>query len=344
MRPRAALIAGLPLLLVATAAGFSADPAPGAPTYLVLPFENIAEERSLDWLSTGLALTLGEYLRGFGAQVVDDEERAVLLEGSGIPAGATLTLASNLELGRKMRARPGAARPNRIVLGRFNVSEGELTLSLRSIDLESEKAGPWLSRKGRVRDLLDVQNALTVALAKDERLGVDDGRSVVFAKQVGDLPLLAFETYCRAMAESNSKKRLHLLRRALEEYPGYPKAAYQAASLLAKGEHWEEASEMIRRTSGDPHPYESEHYLLFATIALQQRDPESAAKAARHALEFTDTARGHLLLARAHLALGDKESAQAEIDKAAALDPSEPEVAELRHALASGPAGHRRAH
>ncbi len=342
MRPLAALLAGLPLLLAATTA-FPADHAPAAPTYLVLPFENIAEDRSLDWLSTGLALTLGEYLRGFAAQAVDDEERAVLLEGSGVPSGAVLTLASSLELGRKMRSRPGAARPNRIVLGRFNVSEGELTLSLRSIDLENEKAGPWLSRKGRVRDLLEIQNALTVALAKDDGLGVEDGRSGVFAKQVGDLPLLAFETYCRAMAESNSKKRLSLLRRALDEFPGYPKAAYQAASLLAKGEHWNDASEMIRRTSGDPHPYESEYYQLNATIALQQRDPESAAKAARRALEFADTAHGHVLLARALMALGDKESAGAEIDKAAALDPSEPEIAEVRHALASGPAGRRKA-
>lgn len=330
---------GAPLLLAALAVPASAPaaeapaPAPAAITYLILPFENVAEDPSLDWLSSGLVLALAEDVLGLQARVVDDDDRSVLLEGSGIPPGAPLTLASALELGRKMRSRAETARPDRLILGRFTVEEGRLTISARSIDLAAEKARPWISREGRLKNLLEVQTALALALARDEGLPISEGRSDLMKKQVGDLPLLAFETYCRAMAEIDTKQRLQLLRRAIQEYPGYPKAVYQAASLLVKAERWDEAAGMLERASTPPHPYEADSQLLAAAIALQKRDPQGAAAAARRALDLSDTARAHLVLGRALLASGDRAAAQAELDRAAALDPAEPEIDDLRRAL-----------
>jgi tetratricopeptide (TPR) repeat protein len=310
---------------------------PAAPhTYLIMPFENTAEDPSLEWLSTGLALTLGESLLGFGSQVVDEEDRAVLLEGNGIPPGARITLASALELGRRMRARPGLPRPDRMILGRFNVTEGDLTLSLRSIDLPTEKARAWTSRQGRLKNLLAVETTLALALAKAEGISITDSKSEVLAQQTGDLPLLAFEHYCRGMAETDSRKRLQLLRRAVQEYPGYPKAAYQAAALLVKAERWDEAAEMLKKAVSDPHPYESSFHLLSATIALQHRDPVAAEAAARRALAIAPTARGHALLGRALLARGDREAARAELQQSTATDAADPDVDDLRRALAEG--------
>jgi len=57
-----------------------------------------------------VALTPGNAAR-FGAQGFDEEDRAVLLEGNGSRPALKITLASALELGRKMpRPRP-APRP-----------------------------------------------------------------------------------------------------------------------------------------------------------------------------------------------------------------------------------------
>ena len=320
----------------------SAEPAAPLHTYLIMPFENTAEDRSLEWLSTGLALTLGESLLGFGAQVIDEEDRAVLLEGNGIPTGAQITLASALELGRKMLARGAAPRPDRMILGRFNVTEGALTLSLRPIDLSREKARSWTSRQGRLKDLLEVETDLALALAKTEGIPVTDGRSEVLARQSGDLPLLAFEHYCRAMAEADSRKRLQLLRRAVQEYPGYPKAAYQAAALLVKAERWDEAAETLQKCSSDPIPYASSFHLLSAAIALQRGDPAASEAAARRALAIASTARGHALLGRALLARGDAEAARTELQLAMAADATEPDLDDLRRALADGPQPVRR--
>lgn len=327
-------------LLVALPAGpvlFAGEPPATAPhQYIVMPFENTSEDRSLEWLSSGLAHTLGEYLLGFGQKVMDDEERSVLLEGSGIPAGAPLALASALELGRKTVARPGGMRIDRLVIGKFNVDKGDITLAARSIDIRQEKARPWLSRTGRLKDLLAVHRNLALALAKDEDLQVSGNRAELLRKQSEDAPLLAFDSYSRAMAESDSKKRLQLLRRAMQQFPGYPKASYQAGSLLAREERWEEAAAVLAQASSDPFPYEAEFHLLAALVSLKRKDPHGAAEEARRALAMGETARGHLLLGKALQASGDAGGAQAELNKAQASDPSGTELDDLRRALEEG--------
>jgi tetratricopeptide (TPR) repeat protein len=317
----------IPLLLFRTA---HAAPA-AAPGFLILPFENTADDAPLAWLATGLALHTGEHLKTHGASVVDDEDRAVLLEGNGIPAGASITLASALELGRTMRARPAGVRPDRLLLGRFNVQEGQITLSARLIDLENEQARPWIERQGRLKDLLEVHASLVEALARDADLPGGRGRG-----KLTEPPLLAFETYCRGMAEADARRRLTLLRRALQEFPGYPTAAYQAAALLARAEKWDDAAETLRAATSDAAPYQSEYHLLDAAVALQRHDAAVAAEAAQKALDVADTARGHALLGRARVGLADRDAARGELDKAIAIDPSEPEIEELKKALAQG--------
>ncbi|HEU4402408.1 MAG TPA: tetratricopeptide repeat protein, partial [Candidatus Polarisedimenticolia bacterium] len=69
---------------------------------------------------------------------------------------------------------------------------------------------------------------------------------------------------------------------------------------------------------------------------LRSRDPDSAARSASRALDYADTARGHLLLARALLASGKEDQARAELEKTRLLDPSDPEIEDLRRSLDQG--------
>jgi len=311
----------------------SAAPGASAHAYLIMPFENTAEDPALDWLSAGLAHSLGEYLLGFGQQVMDPEERTVLLEGSGIPPGAPLALASALELGRRTLARPTGLRVDRLVLGRFNVDQGDITVAARTIDLKREKARPWQSRSGRLKDLLQLGRDLALAMARDEKIAIADGREEFLRKHTEDVPLLAFETYCRAVCESDSKERLRLLRKALQQYPGFPKAAYQAGALLAREERWEDAAAVLGKASSDPFPYESDYHLLIAQVALGRKDPQTAIAEARRALAIAESARGHLLLGRALQASGDSPAALAELEKARSADLTDAEIEELRRTI-----------
>jgi Tfp pilus assembly protein PilF/TolB-like protein len=338
-----ATAATLAVALALAPSGAAAEerpPALAGRTYLVLPFENVVEETSLDWMSTGLALSVGEYLRGFGARVVDVDERAVLLEANGIPHGAGLSLGSAIDLGRKARERPGGTPPDRLVLGRFDVRDGTLTLHGRIVDLRSGKARPWAARDGRLKDLLAVQEDLAVALLTDEGVR-SPARSDSLRRQRGGLPVLAFETYCRAMAETVSKRRLQLLRRAVQEFPGYPKAALQAASLLAREERWSEAETMLERAAFVPHPYESEYHMLAAAIALERGNPERAEEEARRSLDHGGGTRARILLARALVALGDREQARVLVEETARTDPADPDLDELRRTVEGSPSQRR---
>jgi tetratricopeptide (TPR) repeat protein len=330
-RRRARLAAAA--LLVA-AGLFAASPASAASTpvgFVILPFENTSEAAALDWLQNGLAFHTGEHLRACGAAVVEEEDRAVFLEGNGIPPGASLTLASALELGRKMRARATGLRPDRLVLGRFSVQEGDVTMQIRVIDLEEERARPWQQRQGRLIDLLSVHASLMEGLGRDAGVrGCGGGETDPTP------PLLAFETYTRAMAESEPKKRLGLLKRALQEFPGYPQASYQAAALLARGERWDEAATTLEAMKAEPIPYATDAHLLAASVALQRRDPATAASQARLALQRVPAARGHALLGRALAAQGDVAGARKELERAQAIDPSETEIEELKRILDGG--------
>ena len=323
------------LFLCAAILPASADPSEQH-TYLILPFENVAEDPSLAWLSTGLALSLGEYLRDAGARVVDDEERALTLEEHGIPAGASLTLASVLQLGRNMRALGGGPRPDHTLVGTFTIADGELTLRARWVHLKREYAGPWLEREGRLSDLLKILARLAEDLADEIEVASSAGHERRSrADAFGDPPLLAFESYCRGMAETNTKKRLKLLRQAVGEFPDYHRAAYQAAALLARGEQWNDAADMLDKAAADPHPYRYGYYTLQATIALQRRRPADAVEAAANAIALEETVRAQLLLCRAHLAGGDHKAARAALDRAAAIDPDDPEIDDLRAALSA---------
>jgi len=313
------------LLAAATIPAWAGSPTAGR-TYLILPFENTGEDPTLAWMQTGLARAVGEEFLGRGATVVDDEERAVFMEGSGLPADGSPAIASALEVGRRMRARVGGIRPDRLLLGRFNMTDGSVVLAARAIDLGAEKAHPWVSRQGRVAALIAVEQDLARALAQDEALPEPRGRSA-------DVPLLAFETYCRAMGESDQKRRLQLLQRAVHEFPGYARAAYQAAALLAREERWGDAAEMLAKAAPEPYPYEADFHLMSASVALARNDPSTATTQARRALQFADTPRAHLLLGRAYLASGDRTQAIAELEKAQSVDPADPDVEELRRGL-----------
>ncbi|MFQ5877649.1 MAG: tetratricopeptide repeat protein [Acidobacteriota bacterium] len=330
MSPRAGLLAALVGLACASPCLASGPP---PRTYLILPFENVAEEPSLGWISTCIALSFGEALRDLGARVVDEEERAVLFEGSGLPPSAPLTLASSLQLGRRMRARAGEAGPDRMVLGRFLVTDGALTLEARAIDLTRESSRPWLSKEGRLKNLLRLQYGLVADLAQQDGLALPEGRRGLFDRHAADLPLLAHETYCRAMAESASRKRLRLLRRAVQEFPGYPKAVYQAVGLLVREERWDEAAALIAEIRAEPHPYGAEFHLLSAAVALERHDPDAASAAARRSLERAESARAHVLLGRALAERGDVEGARAELRAAEAMHTNDPDIADLRRLL-----------
>jgi hypothetical protein len=305
--------------------------AEGAHTYVVLPFEDSAPDPSRDWLEEAMSLSLSDYLLGAGQRVVDREERLLGMDELELPAGAPLTLATSLKLGRHLRSRGDSAAPDRLIVGKFSLVEGQLTLSARVLRLDANAAAPWREESGSLKDLLRIQKSLAHDLLRS-----DGGSGANLASHSDDansghaFPLVAYENYIRGMIDPSVGKQIGYLRKAIELSPGYPKASFQLARLLARSGKKEEAESVLKGIAGEPAPYAADYHAFKGGLALDGGKLTEAEDEARKSLSLRETAAAHVLLARIARAQADPARALQELDKAEALDPDNADIDPLR--------------
>jgi len=337
LRPRRGL-AALAILWLAFSTHARAKSEPRAPfTYLILPFEDSAPDPAREWLREGMALSLGEYLAGAGQQVVDREDRNLAMEEMSLPSGAPLTLATSIRLGRLLRSDPDPPNPDRLVVGRYTVDQGRLTLSARSLDLTADRAGPWKEREGSLTDLLQIQREVAANLLRGD--GISFERLSGKGDEAGaeqSFPLLAYENYIRGLIDSDPGRQQSFLRKAIQESPGYPKASFQLARLLARAGKPAEAETVLARILREPVPYRAEYHSLLGSLALGAGKLSEAEEEARTSLALRETAEARLLMARIAQARGNLEEARRELERAQSLDPDGPEVEAIRKLLGRG--------
>ena len=307
-------------------------------TYLILPFEDSAPERSRDWLREAMALSLADYFLGAGQHVVDREERLSAMEELDLPAAAPLTLATSLRLGRHFRTRGGGPVPDRLVVGRYSLEDGQISASARVLRLDANAAFPWKEESGNLQDLLHLQRSLAQALLRSDSVGASNLASNSDDASAGrNFPLVAYENYIRGMIEPSPARQFAYLDKAVELFPGYPKASYQLARLLSRSGKKKEAEDVLKAMAGVPAPYGAEYHAFKGGLELDAgRLPEAEAEA-RQSLSLKETAAGRLLMARLALSRSDPAKALRELDRAEELDPDDPDVDALRRQIAKNP-------
>lgn len=299
--------------------------------YLILPFEDSAPEPDREWLREAMAISLGEHFLGAGLAIVSREDRLTGMDERDLPGGAPLTLATSILLGRHLRSETGLIRPDRLVVGKLTLDQGMIFLSARVIDLASDRAGTWLQQEGSLKDLLSLQRNLAEAILSKEGIPSASSGSASDDATAGDqFPLVAYESRIRALIAPEARDQIALLRTALEQAPTYPKAAFQLARLLHRAGKVREAEEVLRKMAGEPNPYGPEYHELLGEIALDAGRLPQAEEEARRSLAARERVEGRILLARILRARGDLAAARRELDRAARLDPENPELEPLR--------------
>lgn len=324
-------------LAIAAALGAAASwiPATAAThTYLILPFEDSAPDGSRDWLREAMALSLGDYFLGAGQQVVDREERLSAMEEMDLPAAAPLTLATSLRLGRHFRSRGAGPVPDRLVVGKYSLEDGQISATARILRLDGNAAFPWKEESGNLQDLLHLQKSLAQALLRSDSVGAGNLASHSDDANAGrDFPLVAYENYIRGLIDPAPAKQLSYLTKAVDLSPGYPKAGYQLARLLARSGKKKEAEEALKEISGVPAPYGAEYHAFRGGLDLDAgRMPEAEAEA-KQSLSIKETAAGRILMARLARAHADPAKALRELERAEQLDPDNPDVEALRRQI-----------
>ncbi len=326
LAPRLAALLALLLASVLPARG---EPAPHA--YLILPFEDSAPDPPRDWLREAMSISLGEYFRAAGQRVVERDDRILAMEELSIPAGAPLTLATSIKLGRHFTSAQEGPRADRLVVGKFSLDQGQITVLARVLSLDSDRAGAWQEEQGSLKDILEIQRSLSRSLLREDGVPARNlADAADDAGAGGAFPLVAYENYIRGLIEPVPGRQQSLLRKALEQSPGYPKACFHLGRILLKAGKAREAEGILRKALEEPVPYSAQHHALLGAIALEAGRAEEAETEARKSLSVEETAEARILLARIALSRGDPEAARSELDRAAALEPENPDIETLR--------------
>jgi hypothetical protein len=325
-------------LLLLPAAGARALAEGRTHSYLILPFEDAAGDPSRSWMREAMSISLGEYFLCAGEKVVPRDDRLMAMEELSLPAGIPLTLATSIKLGRHFATASEGPRADRLVAGRFTLDKGQITLSARVLELDSNRSGPWKEEAGSLKDLLKLQRALTHSLLR--RDSISGGDLAAAADDTGSghaFALVAYENYVRGLIDPNPARQQSLLRKALDQSPGYPKACYQLGRILARGGKGSEAEGVLRKASAEPVPFAAEYHALLGILAMNAGRLSDAESEAVKSLSVRDTVEVRMLKARIARANNDPDGARAELDKAVALDPEHTDIETLRKELDKPP-------
>ena len=302
--------------------------------YLFLPFEDRAPDPSRDWMQEAMAISLGEYFLAAAQEVIARDDRLMAMDELSVPSGAPLTLATSIKLGRHFAAGGDGPGADRLVVGRFTLDQGQIVVSARVLDLDSNRAGSWKQEEGSLKDLLKIQRALAHALLRGD--GFSGNNLAAASDDTGaghSFPLVAYESCIRGLIEVSPGRQQSLFRKALEQSPGYPKASFHLGRILARGGKSQEAEAVLRKASAEPVPYIAEYHSLLGILALDAGRLSDAEAEAQKSLALKDTAEVRILRARIARAHDDPETARAELDRAAALDPDNPDVDTVRRQI-----------
>ena len=127
-------------------------------TLAVIPFANIAQEPADEWIGHGIAETVTTDLRSAGdVEVVGRELVDAAMANAGVGAAAYTNEAALLEIARELGA-------DLLLAGGYQRLGGQLRITARLVDVQSESAVDALKIDGAVADLFALQDQLAAAL------------------------------------------------------------------------------------------------------------------------------------------------------------------------------------
>jgi len=312
------------------------EAAPGAPpgahgrSYLIVPPENLSENRELYWLGEALLEGMERYMSWAGAEVATREERRSI-EGDEMGLGplSVPTIATRIKEAEELEVA-------KLVSGSFATS-GETsrlaTVTFSVLDVrQARRSSPAVVGPLPLDDLPSLQRAVGTKLLQIESLPLPGPDLPTPPASEADAP--AYEARIKALLEEDPEKRSKYLLRAVEVDPDYFRARLDLAILQREAGEPGKALATLRAKPfrGDP-TLSAQAERIAGEINLEAGDLTPAIEALRRSLSLKDDCSTHLTLARALIGRGDFQVAAAELELARRLDPQDPEIAEVQALL-----------
>ena len=194
--------------IAATLGAASGADAQAPPRILVMPFENVARDSRIFWLTEAAAVLLADNLNGLGANAITREERRAAFEYLQVPPAAVLTDATVIRIGQLVGA-------SQVVVGTLQLQGETLLIRAKSIALEAGRIQSGATEGGPLPELFAIFERLSRQLAPP-------GAAAASANLPSDNPpVRAFENYIKGLLAETPATAINYLNAALKANPSF---------------------------------------------------------------------------------------------------------------------------
>jgi tetratricopeptide (TPR) repeat protein len=290
--------------------------------YLVFPFENAGASPRLDWLGEGLEELTIQRLSAAGEQVYSHAGRLVELERYGLPHSSKFSRASMLHAAEDLDA-------DYVIFGKFSANGTTLIIESRILRVNPTALRPALQETGPLDSLMDLHTRLVWRMLAANEHGYALSLTE-FTKRQRPVRLDAFEHYIRGLLAGEDDAKLRELHEAARLEPEWPDPDFALGELYYSRRDYNSALAWFFKV-----PKSHDRYVeaVFAggvcRLFLNQLDRAEEVFASLQEESKTNLVSGADLpeilndLAIARAREGKVATAQADLHKAAELDPDE---------------------
>src|SRR3954462_14009007 len=195
-----------------------------APRILVMPFENVAREAPLFWLTEAAAVLLTDDLNALGASAITRMERQQAFERLQVPPVAVLTDATVIRIGQLV----GAAQ---VVVGSLVMENDALVVRARTIALDTGRVRTDVTERGPLPELFPMFERIARQMVPGSATSPAD-----VAKQ--HPPVTVFEAFIKGLLAETPATAISYLRAALAGQPSFDRARLALWDVYAdQGDH-----------------------------------------------------------------------------------------------------------
>lgn len=221
--------------LLLAALMFALLPAAQAQSYLILPFSNLSNNSSLDWIGESIAETAGEVLVSEGLIVLDRDDRQEAFRRLSIRPYSLLTKGSVIKVAETLDA-------DQVIFGQFqfqpsttpgDASRGSLQIRAQTIDMRKLKLGPEYAETGALEDLAALQSHLAwqmLSFLQPDRAPSEEE----FRKRRTAVRVDALENYIRGLLAPAWEQKVKLFSQAARLDASFSQPLFHLGRM-----HWE---------------------------------------------------------------------------------------------------------
>ena len=202
---------------------------------LVMPFENVAHDSRIFWLSEASAVVLADDLSALGVDAMAREERRAAFDRLQVPPAASLTDATVIRIGQLVGA-------SQVVVGTLRRQGDTLIVNARSIALDVGRIQHNATEGGPMSDLFAIFERVARTIVPDSPRTTEE-----IERQ--HPPIAAFENYVKGLLAATPATAINYLDTALRLDPMFARARLALWDVYTEQGNHERALAAVERVA-----------------------------------------------------------------------------------------------